>query len=584
MSARGARSKGGAGKRAAGVPQRRGDGNLGYSIEQLREAVERHGSVRAAARALGYTSPRNVNKRLAAAGLSGMTNDPKQTVAEAPIAKGNIKAIATAEWPLPRKGKINRYIFTCAQNNTFVHSDVWENIQALADYYDARVCVSTFTYDLTSYKKGNVKRGKDHDDEVDDEPWYDPAIEPFILDERVQVAPGLVWCGEMNILPTAVTPLSGLESYTGRKSGIFPHVKFAMESIASGKFEGTKFNYTTGTVTQRNYIAKKAGLKAEFHHGYGAVLVEVDHQGDWFVRQLNADSEGTIYDFDLCAKDGAVTDGHRVEAISWGDVHVGRVSRDTEQLLWRDQLKGMGPTLRPKYQFMHDVLDWRARNHHEMKNFHRMFQKFVEGKDDVVAELRDVAHFLDQRSQLEDCQTLVVRSNHDAAFDRWLREADYKADLKNAQFFLQAQLAMVTAIKNRDSRFLPIEWALETLCPGLVGGVGAIPGVRFLRQDESFVICPDANGGIECTHHGDKGANGSRGAIVQFAKSGRKTNTGDSHSAGIRDGAYRAGVTGEMDHGYNEGMSSWSNSHIVTYPNGKRTIVTCWNNKWRAVA
>ena len=38
--------------------------------------------------------------------------------------------------------------------------------------------------------------------------------------------------------------------------------------------EATKFNYSTGTVTQRNYIAKKEGLKAEFHHQYGALIVD----------------------------------------------------------------------------------------------------------------------------------------------------------------------------------------------------------------------------------------------------------------------------------------------------------------------
>ena len=67
-----------------------------------------------------------------------------------------------------------------------------------------------------------------------------------------------------------------------------------------------------------------------------------------------------------------------------------------------------------------------------------------------------------------------------------------------------------------------------------------------------------------------------------FARMGRKSNTGHSHSAGIYDGAYRAGVTGSLDQGYNVGPSSWSHSHIVTYPNGKRTIVTVKENAWRA--
>ena len=539
------------------------------SPEQIQRAIalleEHGGNSAAAARAAGLS--RSTFQGQIAAG-------ERQRDEVTPLIKGNVKALQRQTWKLPRKGEVFRYIFTCAQNNTRLHEGTWASIIALAEHYGAEIHVSRFTYDLSSYGVRNTKPGRDKS-EGQDEIWYDPRIENHVLDESVQVAPGLIFCGEMNILPTAARPLSGFQAYTGRSSGIFPHVKFAMESVPSGKFEGTKLNFTTGTITQRNYIQKTAGLKAEFHHGYGAVLVEVDSDGDWFVRQLNADSEGVIYDLTLRAADGKVTDGHRVEAVNWGDIHVGRVSRDTERLLWNGD-GSMGAVLRPKQQFMHDVIDFRARNHHEMKNFHRMLDKFYRGKDDVVAELRDVNDFLRARSKLKDCLSVVVRSNHDAALDRWLREADYKADLKNAKFFLQAQLAMVEAIEANDKRFLASEWAINHVAEP----AGA--HVLFLRQDDSFIICPDANGGIECGHHGDKGANGSRGALNQFARTGRKTNTGDSHSPGIIDGAYRAGVTGDLDHGYNEGMSSWSNTHIVTYANGKRALVTCWNGKWRA--
>ena len=87
-------------------------------------------------------------------------------------------------------------------------------------------------------------------------------------------------------MPTASNPLSGFETYSGRNSSIFPHAKLAMHSIASLQGSGAKLIYTTGTITQRNYIQKKAGILAEFHHCYGALLVEVDHEGVWKVRQI----------------------------------------------------------------------------------------------------------------------------------------------------------------------------------------------------------------------------------------------------------------------------------------------------------
>lgn len=545
--------------------------------------VRECGGQRAAARALGKCL-KWVQYRVAAAKERGLDSDPRPVIDVEPVVRGRVHATPRTEWALPPKGQVKRYIFTCAQSNTHLFAPGWESLRALAEYYDARICVSTFTYDLAAYGASSVKRGKAKG--AKGEPWYAPEVQDFILDEPVVVAPGLVWCGEMNILPTAVRPLSGLESYSGRKSGIFPHVKFAMESVASGKYEGTKFNYTTGTVTQRNYIAKKAGQKAEFHHGYGALLAEVDSEGNWFCRQLNSDSDGVIHDLTLKAEGGRVTDGNRVEAVTWGDIHVGTVPEIVMKMFWGDG--GMMDALQPRYQFMHDILDFRARNHHDRSNPHRQFEKFINGQDDVVDELKQVARFLAPTgpcqpatmSWREWCETVVVDSNHDNAMARWLREADYRADPKNALLFLQAQTTVYEAIAARRDFHL-VEWAMRRLMrrPGAVQGP---KNIRFLRPDESFIICRDANGGVECGWHGDHGPNGARGSLAQFARMGRKSNTGHGHAAGIQDGGYRSGITGDLDQLYNVGPSSWSRSAIVTYANGKRCIQTSWQGKWRA--
>jgi len=93
-------------------------------------------------------------------------------------------------------------------------------------------------------------------------------------------------------------------------------------------------------------------------------------------------------------------------------------------------------------------------------------------------------------------------------------------------------------------------------------------------------VCEGAGGGIELGMHGDKGANGSRGSLAQFARTGRKCVIGHSHVAGIVEGAYQVGVMGALDMGYNEGQSSWSHSNVVVYPNGKRAVLTIWNGRW----
>lgn len=497
------------------------------------------------------------------------TKNEKQAKPAKPIKAGRIKGRQTKRLRTPVSG-VRRYILTSAQNNTPVYKDVWFNLRAMAEHYGARIMVGRFTYDKSAYGENAVKPGTLRASDFD-KLWYDPELAPYFADERVELAPGLLWCSELNILPTAVNPLSGLEAYTGRSSGIFPHATFAMDSVASGKHEATKINYTTGTVTQRNYIQKKAGLKAEHAHGYGALLVEVVPDGSWFVRQLQAAPDGSLRDLDLLARGGFVTEGHRVEAITWGDVHARMLDPVVCDLSWGPG--GMLETLRPRFQFVHDVLDFRSRNHHEVKNGLHMFARYASSSESVAEEVQEAGELLDSISR-DWCETLVVDSNHDRAMERWIVESDYRKDPINAIYYLEAALACHRAVLEQDKNFHLLEWAIRKSGHGLRS--------QFLREDESLVVCRDQAGGIECGMHGHLGPNGMRGNIIAFARMGRRANVGHAHSAAIYRGVFQAGTSSRLDLGYNKGPSSWSHSHIITYPEATRSIVTMWNGRWRA--
>lgn len=501
--------------------------------------------------------------------MTKITKRKGETVSETPRPAGKVKAPSRETRALPKRGRCKVYLVTCAQSNTLVHEGVWQNLTALAEHDGAEVLVASITYDTLSRAAKAAKR-KTAKETGDGEEWWDERVVPYLCDRSVQIAPGLVWAGELNILPTAVNPISGLESYTGRDSTIIPHVKCAMASIASPKRAGTKFIYTTGTVTQRNYIEKKAGQKASFHHSYGGLIVEVLHDGTWFVRQLNADSEGTIYDLDRKSENGRVTGQHRIEALAWGDIHTRQLEPAMANLGWG--AGGMLDTLRPRRQFLHDVLDFRSANHHDRDDPWKSFDKHVGDASNVADEVQQAAEFL-RLAARPWCDTVVVRSNHDEAMVRWLKEADHKQDPENALFHLEANCAAYRAYKARDEGFDAIEWAFRR--------AGAPKAVKFLRRDEPSIVCPDAAGGIECGMHGDKGANGRRGALRDFARTGQKAVVGHSHSAGIMEGAYQVGVMAALDMGYNQGQSSWSHTNCVIYPNGKRALLTCWNGRWR---
>ena len=140
----------------------------------------------------------------------------------------------------------------------------------------------------------------------------------------------------------------------------------------------------------------------------------------------------------------------------------------------------------------------------------------------------------------------------------------------------RCQLAIYEAINDGVDDFHIVRDTLQKL------GLG--PDVLFLGLDDSYVICTDDNGmgGIECGMHGHIGPNGSRGSPLGLSKMGRKANTGHTHSATIMDGLYVAGTFTRLSLNYNKGPSSWSHTFIVTYENGKRTLVTIQNGQWRA--
>lgn len=502
------------------------------------------------------------------------------------IADGQVEPLQHVVRPLPKRGAVNRYILTSVQNNTHLHPG-WFNLKAYADFLNelpnssCEFIVGTFSYALDAYGKKAVKRGTWKPDGAD--MWYAPEIRDYIMDTRVELAPGLIWCGEMNILPTATNPLTGLETYNGRASNIVPHVQIAMESVPALRGEGTKFNYSTGTITQRNYIQKRAGIVAEQRHCYGGLLVEVDHTGAWWCRQLHIDGNGHVYDVGpsdegiteagdvIRIMDGRVTYTGKVDSIVWGDIHASEMEPWVRALGWG--AGGMLDSLLPIRQFFHDVYSMRSRSHHEMKSFHKMFEKHVKGLANVEQEVEVTAKFITEANR-DWCQTIVVPSNHDRHLERWLDEEDPRKDPINAQYHIRLQARYLEAVARHEKGFNILEWALREK--------GIPEDVLFLEEDESYVICRDAyEGGIECSLHGDRGPNGARGSTRNLTKLGRAVIKGHDHTAAIRHNVYSVGAC-SLDFSYMAGPTAHSVTHCVVFENGRRQLVTMWNGKWRA--
>lgn len=470
---------------------------------------------------------------------------------------------------LIHKGK-KVIILTSVQNNTHVHGKFLQTLKQCMEHRDADLMVGTFSYAKTMFQKSTKGDG-----------WYAPAIRDYIVDKPIQLAEGLVFCGELNINPTAKNPLAGLAGYASGNSFIVPATKQALETVPTQKHKDPTFMYSTGAVSQRNYIQRLAGQKAEFHHIFGALIVEIDERGKWFVRQINAESDtGNFYDLGTYYTPDGWTENHKLAGMNPGDIHTNQIEpaiaaatfgidvikgeRGRLSFKKGDHLDSIVDTLLPEYIMAQDILDFKVRNHHNRDNPHFKFKQFIEEDESIEVELSNVARLLSAMER-EECTPVVVSSNHDRALLRYIVDnvRNWSDDPANAEFFLRTQLAAYEHMRLRKD-FDPVEWSITKL------GNERLK-TRFLKVDEEFYIA-----GISCEHHGDIGPNGARGSLNGFVKLGIKMCIGHSHTAGIKGGVYQSGITCSKSPDYAKGPSSWSWSHTLIYPNGKRTIVTMY--------
>lgn len=470
-------------------------------------------------------------------------------------------------------GKVKRFIFSAAQDQSQIHESFLKNLEIFAQYMNADIHIGGFTYNKSLFE-----------DHSKHSAWYEPSIHKYLTHRQFIFGNELTFAAEMNTLPTAKYPLTGFETYTRHRSGIFPHAKVQLQSIPTMKNRHAKINMTTGSITRPNYVPKRAGIQAAFTHVIGAVIVEIHPEKEdiWFARHIQAEENGSFQDLDIyVTEDGKIIELMDVEAITYGDLHYPRHDRQVTEALFKNG--GMRDSLNPSFQFIHDATDFHLRSHHVIKDPYTNFANYYWSENmSIEVSFNHLAWFLQDEINKDYCQTIVVESNHDRHFNRWLKEADWRTDPTNAELYLEANLHLINEIKNANIKPNMLEWGLRRALKK--ENAEFSENIRFLKEDESFVICEkEGDTGIENGMHGDRGANGAKGHNNQFAKMGPKANVAHSHSAGILDGIYTAGTSSMLDMGYNSGLSSWNHSHIITYKNGKRAIITMREGQWRLV-
>lgn len=455
---------------------------------------------------------------------------------------------------------VQRYVITSAQNATPVNAAFLASLLGYCKHNSARLVVIPYRY-----KNPTSILGKNYDN--DD--WWAPELTSYLYDKRIKLNKHLVLLGDIKTQPTAARPLQGFESITGPHSAIVGHPKLELTTVPTPQEKLPKILTTTGAVTKRNYTPTKAGKKGEFHHTFGACVVEINGS-EFHLRQLNAVKDGSFMDLRWEYSGTKRRDTGGITALVLGDEH--EEFGDPQARTATFAPGGMVDTLRPKLLVRHDVHDFYSRNHHHIGEAFIDFVKHHTGTDNVEKMLDHTWAYIDSTTPVW-ASNVIVSSNHPDALAKWVKRADWRADPTNAKFLLKTTLAMLDGAHMEDTGAKTIDpfayWGAQRL--------KCIGRTRFLAPDESYRVHD-----IELGFHGHYGLNGARGTRSSFAKIGTKVVIGHGHSPGIFGGAYQTGTNSLLRLEYNHGPSSWLHTDCAVYENGKRSLITIINGKWRA--
>lgn len=486
-----------------------------------------------------------------------------------------------------------RYIVTSAQNNTRVNPEFFEALKVAAKHLKAEIIVVPYRYkNPTGMQPGKdlrecalvLERKNQHDaytcrrfvkhtgpcslePDGPDELWWDPQVLPYLHNARTRLNANLVLAADVKIQPTATKPLSGLESLTGAESCIIASPKLQFRTVAVPSQAFPKILTTTGACTVPNYSNTKSGAIGEFHYTLGACLAEIDGKLFHLRQLLGVKEDGSFIDLDKHYSEAGVRPAPPALGLVMGDTHVRVTDPGVDRATFGR--RGIVETLNPKTLVFHDLFDGETVNPHEVGDPFLAEAKRRAQRQDVKAELQQVVEFVNKRAGGRE--VVVVDSNHHDFLRRWVRDTDWKKDLKNADLYLELARYMLNSAQMTPGGATygdPFRYCVQKF--------GAKTSIRCLKPDESFKI-----GSIECSMHGHAGPNGSRGSLQNLSRLGVKSFIGHGHGPGIEEGGCQVGTSTSRRLAYQRGPGNHLNTHGTVYANGKRCLITIIGDLWR---
>jgi len=473
--------------------------------------------------------PRSWNRhRRSAEELTGETLPP---INDKHATHKNIVCPSTLDLSKARKHK--DFIVTSLTNNSPIAKCFLKSLELFAERVSGQLLVVPVKY----HNKEVIKD--------DDYFSWDSLIYKYALLKDLNIGKNLVISAH-RMRPTVVNPLAGKQALSGTRSAVYGHPQIALDSVATPKDEMPKMMMTTGSLNKGVYSATNDGGKAAFNHSIAAVYVKKVGSKFFFI-QLMWDGEGFQFLNEYWTPEGVEL--RDIGAIVHGDIHADHEIKSITKSKLRliDKLK-------PHSQVFHDLHNQSVGSHHN--NLVANMQLADQGRLRVDDEVKLSIDYIERLGK--GTKNYIVGANHNDHLDQWLNKYKPQNDPINARFY---------------------GWLLEKIGKGksalqvCFDEWGCKEHYEFASRNKRLDLH-----GIDCSQHGDKGANGSRGSAVGFARSMLKTMIGHGHFLKIYQGCWQVPTSTDLME-YASGYSNWCIGEGLIYTNGKRALIVHINGK-----
>lgn len=439
-----------------------------------------------------------------------------------------------------------RYFLTSAIPGQSANTEFLKTVLKYCDHKQAALVILGM--------RGVKKHGKYSLEEYPDElrKYSDYFVKEYMFNSNLKA-----W--EANLLPQMINPLTGLDRFADEHSLIVASPKQHMRVVPGEQGNIPHTLHTTGVITNPDTynLSDRQGRFALKDHIIGGLIVEVEDDKIFHIRQVQADSNNGFYDLAeyFC--------GNKVEKVTsevlvMGDYHAG-FHDDSAVNSWKEVVK----YTKPKYILFHDLFDGYSISHHHEENTIVQISR-PEHLNTLKKELDIMSKELkDWSESFPNSELIIVRSNHDEHVDRYLTKGKF---LREDRFNAVLAFELYGYLSERKN---PLEEYVNKYH-------GKLSNVRWLRRGEQLTI-----EGVKLGYHGDKGANGSRLGPELLKKFGDCV-VGHSHSPLILGKAWRVGTTSLLQRDYNIGeASSWLHTSCLIYKWGLKTLINSIDGKWK---